>query len=300
MRNSRRIANKTIVDALRRHSGQRTVLYVALPILEENARAIRQGSAFDGLAEADVVKVFRDLAKRFGHSDYHPTYIQRRLGPRGFLELNGTRYRFRDARMQGISAENLDELCAELKQSLQTAFEQRQTVIKQLEDTVGLPHDQIQERQKLVNAYLKQISGNRGEMFEVISFAVLREYFRTFGFSLQRFSTTHANDGGMDFVAGEAIYQVTVDESIKKVRKDLAKSPGTKRVLVRPTLSDDVIRLCGSEVLEAIELRDLLDHFIAWLLQRDTRMQNACHLQHVLQIALDEFRRENRAEIASA
>jgi hypothetical protein len=246
------------------------------------------------------VKVFRDLAKRFGHSDYHPTYIQRRLGPRGFLELNGTRYRFRAVLMQGISAENLDELCAELKQSLQTAFEQRQNVIKQLEDTVGLPHDQIQERQKLVDAYLKQISGNRGEMFEVISFAVLREYFRTFGFSLQRFSTTHANDGGMDFVADEAIYQVTVDESINKVRKDLAKSPGTKRVLVRPTLSDDVIRLCGSEVLEAIELRDLLDHFIAWLLQRDTRMQNACHLQHVLQIALDEFRRENRAEIASA
>ena len=92
-------------------------------------------------------------------------------------------------------------------------------------------------------------------MFEVVSFAVLREYFRTFGFSLQRFSTTHANDGGMDFVASEAIYQVTTDESINKVRGDLAKSPGTKRVLVRPTLSDEVVRLCESEVLEAIELR---------------------------------------------
>ena len=137
-------------------------------------------------------------------------------------------------------------------------------------------------------------------MFEVVSFAVLREYFRTFGFSLQRFSTTHANDGGMDFVASEAIYQVTTDESINKVRGDLAKSPGTKRVLVRPTLSDEVVRLCESEVLEAIELRDLLEHFIGWLLQRDTRMNKAQHLQRVLQIALDEFRRENRAENKSA
>ena len=101
-------------------------------------------------------------------------------------------------------------------------------------------------------------------------------------------------------MASEAIYQVTTDESVNKVRKDLAKSPGTRRVLVRPTLSDDVIRLCDSEVLEAIELRDLLDHFIAWLLKRDTRMQNSRHLQHVLKIALEEFRRENRAENASA
>jgi len=296
----RRVPNKTIVDALRRHVGQRTVLYVALPILDETARALRQKSVFAGLAETDIVQVFRDLAKRFGHSDYHPTYIQRRLGPSGFLELDGTRYRFRDALMQGITVENLDELNVELHQSLQSAFEQRQAVIRQIEDAMGLPQERIHERRELVDAYLRRIFGNRGEMFEVVSFAVLREYFRTFGFSLQRFSTTHANDGGMDFVAGEAIYQVTTDESINKVRKDLAKSPGTKRVLVRPTLSDEVVRLCESEVLEAIELRDLLDHFIGWLLQRDTRMQKAQHLQHVLQIALDEFRRENRAENVSA
>ena len=148
----------------------------------------------------------------------------------------------------------------------------------------------------MIDAYLGQTSGNRGEMFEIVSFAVLREYFRTFGFSLHRFSTTHANNGGMDFVASEAIYQVTVDESITKVRKDLAKSPGTKRVLVRPTASDDVIRLCNSEVLEVIDLQDLRNHFLAWLLQRDTRINNAHHLQHILNIALNEFRRENRAK----
>jgi hypothetical protein len=295
-----RISNKTIVDVLRRHSGQRTVLYVALPVLNGHAKAFRTKSSFEGLTEREIMQEFRSLAKDYGHSDFHSTYIQRRLGRRGFLELIGTRYRIRDVLLQGIQAENLDELITELKQSLKTAFEQRQAVMKQLEDAMELPHGQIQERRNLVDAYLTQISGNHGEMFEVVSFAVLREYFRTFGFSLQRFSTTHANDGGMDYVAEDAIYQVTSDESINKVRKDLAKSPGTKRVLVRPTLSDDVIRLCDSEVLEAIELRDLLDHFNAWLLQRDNRMKKARHLQQVLQIALDEFRRENRAENAIA
>ncbi len=202
--------------------------------------------------------------------------------------------------MTGITTTQLHELREELVLSLKTAYERRQAVIHQLEQTVKLPEDQIQVRSELVSSYLKQIVGNGGEMFEVVSFAVLREYFRTFGFALQRFSTTHANDGGMDYVAGEAIYQVTADESASKVRRDLAKSPGTKRVLVRPTINSEIIRLCETEVLETIELKDLLDHFIAWLLARDTRAKKSHHLQRVLQIALDEFRRENNAENKSA
>lgn len=287
---------KTILDALRKHSGQRTVLYVALAILAEHSKALAADRTCDGLAEKDIVKVFRDFARQYGHSDYHPTYIQRRLGHRGYLELNGNKYRFRSALMAGVTAPQLNDLRDELVLSLKTAFERRQAVIRQLEHTVNLPHDKIQERRELVGSYLDQIVGNGGEMFEVVSFAVLREYFRTFGFSLQRFSTTHANDGGMDFVAGEAIYQVTADESASKVRRDLAKSPGTKRVLVRPTVNEEIIRLCDAEVLETIELKDLLDHFIAWLLARDTRSQTSRHLQQVLQIAFHEFRRENKAE----
>lgn len=291
---------KTIGDVLRRHAGQRTVLYVALAILAEHRRAIAAGTVCDGLPEREIVKVFRDFAKKYGHSDYHPTYIQRRLGHRGYLELNGSKYRFRSALMIDVTTRQLDELRDELILSLKTAFERRQAVIRQLEHTVNLPQDKIQERRDLVGSYLDQIVGNGGEMFEVVSFAVLREYFRTFGFSLQRFSTTHANDGGMDFVAGEAIYQVTADESASEVRRDLAKSPGTKRVLVRPTVNEEIIRLCDAEVLETIELKDLLDHFIAWLLARDNRSQKSRHLQQVLQIALDEFRRENKAESETA
>jgi hypothetical protein len=51
-------------------------------------------------------------------------------------------------------------------------------------------------------------------------------------------------------------------------------------------------------VLETIELKDLLSHFIAWLLGRDKRSRRPDHLQRVLQIALEEFRREERAEFS--
>jgi hypothetical protein len=259
---------------------------------------MKQGNDFPGLTGKEIERAFRELTAKFIRSDYHSTYIDRRLGRKGFLEVTGDRYRFRAPLMATADIGSLTALHDELIGSLKSAFEQRQLVIQKLEKACSLPLDRIDERHALIDVYLSQFAGNRGEMFEVVSFAVLREYFRTFGFDLQRFSTTHANDGGMDFVAGNAIYQVTTDESIQKLRKDLAKSPGTKRVLVRPSATMEVIKLCEAEVLETIELKDLLQHFIAWLLGRDTRANHPVHLQQVLKIALEEFRRENKAESA--
>lgn len=289
---------RTICTVLRRHLGQRTVLGVAIPVLAGHIDAFRRQTEFRGLLESEIVAGFRELAGQFLQSEYHPTYIQRRLGPNGFLEVAGDRYRIRSTLILGIDQQPLEELHDELVTSLRSAYERRQAVIKRIEETCALPPECISERRALVDDYLSQIAGNGGEMFEVVSFAVLREYFRSFGFSLQRFSTVHSNDGGMDFVAGDAIYQVTVDESVEKLRRDLKKAPGIKRVLVRPTEAPEIAREFAGDVLATIELKDLLTHFIAWLLDRDTRTSEPKHLQQVLRIALEEFRRENRAESA--
>jgi hypothetical protein len=290
---------KDICSVLRTHLGQRTVLAVAIPVLENQIKAMKQGAVVEGLTEKQIEVGFRNITSKFIKSDYHSTYIQRRLGTRGFLELSGSRYRLRKE-LLGATLQELEQLREELIGSLRSAYEQRQAVIKKFQEACSLPGEHLQERVSLVSEYLSEVVGNRGEMFEVVSFAVLREYFRTFGFSLQRFSTTYANDGGMDFVGGEAIYQVTTDESIQKIRRDLAKAPGTKRVLVRPSVSPEVRRETEREVLEVIDLKDLLNHFIAWLLSRDARAKTAMHLQQVLEIALEQLQRENRADTASA
>lgn len=273
------------------------MLGVAIPVLSGHIEAGRRGKKFRGLSDRQIQEGFNELAGRFIKSDYHSTYIDRRLGRRGFLELSGDRYYIRAALLDGFGLDELERLRDELVGSLRSAYEQRQAVIEKLEEVSSLPKECVDERHALIDSYLSQLTGNRGEVFEVMSFAVLREYFRTFGFSLQRFSTTHANDGGMDFVAGEAIYQVTTDESAQKVLRDLAKAPGTKRVLVRPSMNSQIMKLCEGDVLETVELRDLLSHFIAWLLARDTRSKSAKHLQEVLRIALHEFRRENKAAL---
>jgi hypothetical protein len=290
--------SSNVYSVLRKHLGHRTVLGVAIPVLAAHIDSAKQGRAPTGLTEKQIEVGFRRVLSRFIRSDYHSTYIARQLSARGFLEISKGRYRIRQSLLTGVSIVELEQLHAALLESLRSAYEQRQAVIKRLEQACSLPRERVNERYALVDEYLGHLSGDRGEMFEVVSFAVLREYFRTFGFSLQRFSTTHANDGGMDFVAGNAIYQVTTDESVHKVRRDLAKAPGTCRVLVRPTVTPEIARLCESEVLETIELKDLLNHFIAWLMARDSRAKQSKHLQRVLEIALEEFRRENRAETA--
>lgn len=271
------------------------MLGVAIPVLSGHIEALRRHINFEGVTERQIQAGFKDLAGRFIRSEYHSTYVSRRLGRQGFLELSGDKYFIRAPLLVGLGLEELERLRDELLGSLKSAYEQRQAVMKKIEKACALPDECVEERHGLIDSYLSQLTGNRGEVFEVMSFAVLREYFRTFGFSLKRFSTTHANDGGMDFVAGEAIYQVTTDESPQKVLRDLAKSPGTKRVLVRPTTTSQIVKLSQADVLETVELRDLLGHFVAWLLARDTRSKSSRHLQEVLRIALSEFRRENKA-----
>jgi hypothetical protein len=292
------IEAKDIRSVLRKHFGQRTVLGVAVPVLTDQIDARKRGRTSEGLTEKQIELGFRETLAKFISSDYHSTYIDRRLGARGFLEFSGGKYRIRPSLLTDIGTKELESLRNELVESLRSAYEQRKAAIKELERVCSLPKECVKERFALVDEYLSQLAGNQGEMFEVVSFAVLREYFRTFGFSLQRFSTTHANDGGMDFVAADAIYQVTIDESAQKVRRDLAKAPGTKRVLVRPTITPEVTQLCKNDVLEAIELKDLLNHFIGWLLERDNRAKQSRHLQRVLEVALEEFRREDRAAMA--
>jgi len=272
------------------------VLGVALPILSAQIVALRAGQAFAGISAKQIEAGFRELCGMFLHSQFHTTYIDRRLGPRSFLALDQDLYRFRPALLEGVSVNDLETLHEEMVASLRDAAEQRRAAIRRLESACNLPEEQIAERRQLVEEYLSQFLGSGGENFEIISFAILREYFRSFGFQLQRFSTTHANDGGIDYVGGNSIYQVSADESLHKLRSDLAKAPDAQRVVVRPNMTPELLSNINEQVLETIELADLLAHFVSWLLSRDHRSMKAKHLQGILQVALTEFRREEKAD----
>ncbi len=275
------------------------MLGVAIPILTAHVAAARAGEDFFGLAPKLIEAGFRELCGKYLQSQFHTTYLSRPLGPRGFLILHKDLYRLRPELLAGLSTDDLDDLRRELVASLQDAVEQRRAAINRLQSACDLPLAAIGEREQLVKQYLQEYLGNNGENFEIISFAILREYFKSFGFQLLRFSTTHANDGGMDFVGGDSIYQVSSDDSLKKLGSDLMKAPDRDRVIVRPRMSPELLRSVNEHVLESIDLEDLLAHFVGWLNARDRRCKKATHLQGVLKTALTEFRREEKAETLS-
>jgi hypothetical protein len=68
-------------------------------------------------------------------------------------------------------------------------------------------------------------------------------------------------------------------------------------VLVRPGPVAGTAEIRDKNILEVIELKDLLSHFISWLMSRDRESKHAAHIQRVLKTALREFRRENWAQL---
>ena len=86
---------RSIGTVLRKHLGQRTVLGVAIPVLDDHIDALRRGATSKGLTEKQIEAGFRKTLAKFISSEYHSTYIDRRLGTRGFLEFSDGKYRLR-------------------------------------------------------------------------------------------------------------------------------------------------------------------------------------------------------------
>jgi hypothetical protein len=127
------------------------VLGVAIPILADHIDAVKRGVTSDGLTERQIEAGFRKTLAKFISSDYHSTYIDRRLGARGFLEFSNGKYRIRRSLLADNSVEDLELLRDELVESLRSAYEQRQVAIKQLEKICSLPKECVKERFALVD-----------------------------------------------------------------------------------------------------------------------------------------------------
>src|SRR5688572_12928972 len=123
---SQSYSTQNICTLLRKHLGQRTVLGIAIPVLAGHIDAIKREEVFAGLTGRQIESGFRELSAKFLKSDYHSTYIDRRLGQGGFLELSGNKYQIRKILLDGMSLDELKQLHSELIDSLRSAYEQRQ------------------------------------------------------------------------------------------------------------------------------------------------------------------------------
>lgn len=133
---------------------------------------------------------------------------------------------------------------------------------------------------------------NYGQVFEVLSYSILKVYFESFGFGLRRFSVSFSNDGGMDFLSSSGVYQVTSSPSAQKIQSDLGKLPGIPRVMVLSHCPSVIRELCmNSEIVtEIITTDNLKSHFLNWLYERDKLSQR--FMKSIIATIREEMLRE--------
>ena len=267
-----------------------TVIATVLEVLEGHIEALQENRKFEGRTAQQVQNGFNKRAEAMGELWFFPSYLQRHAKSGDFfIETNG-RFRLRDELLDGVTLKDLVAVRASILSHWEKHRANKQTLLKEFRRATILSKIEIQSRREFIE---RHIGDESSQIFEIISYAILSVYFKCLGFSLRRFSTTFANDGGMDFICGEGIYQVTISPSKTKVERDLGKLPGTKRVLVAPSFSNKVaaLALANENVLQVIESSDLSKHFLAWLCKKDEDRKEAHHLQQVLEVAIGELNR---------
>lgn len=203
----------TLNDLVGRHLENFTVIATVLEILHAHIEAIERGEPFVGITADQVETGFNRRAKEIGKRWFFPSYLQRHSKSGDFfVEKEGT-YRLRDELLLGANPEQLRALRDRILEHWRNQQETRRGVLASFHVACALPMNAVQDRHDFIEQVLSRDSWRNAQLFEIVSFAILHTYFATLGFSLRRFSTTFANDGGMDFICGEGIYQVTASGS---------------------------------------------------------------------------------------
>ena len=84
--------------------------------------------------------------------------------------------------------------------------------------------EQYVNQDSLIDRVRDWIIRGKPNEFEVACYTVLKFYLAGFGFKLHRFTSTNANDGGADYIGGDAVYCVTTQLTASKLESDIEKT----------------------------------------------------------------------------
>jgi hypothetical protein len=241
--------------------------------------------------KSEVEKAFNKKIRDFGINTFRRDYLKRQSGdPRNAIDESGSqsfflRKEFRKGLDPDVSKRILNDIYEH--------YSERRASSKQLLQRLEFLASAPQQKQRVyISDFLKdEISGNlRGQYFEITTFAILKVYFESFGFLLNRFSTTFANDGGMDFVGQQGIYQVAVNMNEKKFNEDIIKTPNIQRVIVFKELvkNFDVTLFSHPLILRVVDmpmLESILDDLC--------KIEHQAYLKRIINTITHELSRES-------
>lgn len=285
---------KEIIEKNKRNVTTLVVLYV---MLDDFIKKASLGLAQDGLISVEISRNYSVIQERLRlKEDYYESYVQRKTGDRSLFDKTGDRYSIRRDLVSNLNIEELRQLNEQIieilsKRNLFYAefFAEITAIIEGSDRNASYNY--------ILSMFNESRFRNFGQIFEVLSYSILKIYFESFGFELKRFSTSFSNDGGMDFLSSAGVYQVTSSPTKQKITDDLNKLPGIRRVLVLNECSERIRELCmrSENVTEIITSEDLKFHFLGWLYSRD--LYNSKYMLMILDTIKTEMTRESQHKI---
>jgi len=281
------VENELLRKYLTKRYNQPTVILSFLILLEN----ILQAGSESVMSKSEIEKIFNSRNKKFGISTFRRDYLKRQSGdPNNAIDENKERCFFiRQEYLNNVNNEQFNIICSQIESFYEEKYSQNEGFISLLKGLIARNDNEeiFDFIQSILNE--KQNDNRRGQNFEIVSFAILKQFYIMRGFNLKRFSTTFANDGGMDFIGENAIYQVTVVMNLKKFNEDIVKLPKVKRILVYKELIKDIDDSFFNDelILDVINLEKLNNHLLYINSSRNKKF-----LKDVIETMISEFERE--------
>ena len=241
------------------------------------------------MTKTQIETEFNRVHTQYGIETFRRDYVLRQCGrDRNAIDQHDDLFFIKPNFLSGMNDDDFATVLDRIDTHWGAFQNQQQRMIDEIQALID--NGTFEEKRTYVAEMLTDREAvKRGQAFEVASFAVLNTYLYALGFSLNRFSTTYSNDGGIDFVAQNAVYQVTTKLSERKFDEDIKKVTGKERVLIYKDLTRDfnMEHLNHDLVINHIGKDELLG-FLDYLVTK-----NADRFLHlVLNVMKAEFLRE--------
>jgi hypothetical protein len=235
-----------------------TNLYVYEILIEDYLKRVEP---YRGLLSTEVAKLVREGQSKGRYvKDFHESYLNRKVRPRKLgLSPEGRYHILKDD-------QDPDRLAELLKKITQRIDEP-----DPIHERIGYISSEV-DIERLIGNLAEWIRSGTANDFEVASYCVLSMHFGQFGFKLHRFSSTNANDGGADFIGGDAVYCVTTQLNVIKLESDMFKTHANKIIIHRNNLDRrtkemlETFMNAGTEngrVLKVLNADDIINVFLS-------------------------------------
>ena len=241
------------------------------------------------MTKTEIETEFNQVHQNYFIATFRRDYVLRQSGnDANAIDQDDNFFYIKPTFLEGMVTEDYQNVLNMIDNHWTTVRETQGQIINEINDLIenGNTEEQIDFISSLLTT---RETAKRGQAFEVSSYSVLYTFLYSLGFNLNRFSNTYANDGGMDFIAQEGIYQVTTKLSAKKFDEDIQKLHDVERILVYK----DTVSTFNHESFNHHLIRNHLDKKELKLILRYLARKNPSRfIPMILRKINEEFHRE--------